>query len=93
MTSGGAPTAREGAPAITDLIRQAAGRIEIIPCGGVKSADAAALLHATGCTQLHGSFAEPSPDGATSGTRGYPQRARTSRAEVAATRTAVDRIL
>lgn len=90
MTSGGAPTAHEGAKAITDLVRQAAGRIEVIPCGGVNASNAAKLLDETWCTQIHGSFPEPVPEGRSPGVRGYPPRSRTSRAEVAATRAAVD---
>jgi len=90
MTSGGARTALEGTRAIADLVRQAADRIEVMPCGGVKAADVVKILDRTGCRQVHGSFAEPVPVGSGRGTRGYPPRSRTSRSEVAAARTAAD---
>lgn len=55
LTSGGAASAPAGAEAIARLVQQAAGRIEILPGGGVTPANAAALLAATGCTQVHAS--------------------------------------
>ena len=62
----------------------------MIPCGGVKAADAVKVTEETGCRQVHGSFAEPVPEGPGRGTRGYPPRSRTSRSEVAAARAALD---
>jgi copper homeostasis protein len=53
LTSGGAATALEGAPAIARLIRRAAGRVEILPGGGVRSTNALAVLEATGASSLH----------------------------------------
>lgn len=59
MTSGQRPTALEGSTLIAELVRRAAGRIEILPAGGVRPANAAQLLARTGCDQLHASLRDP----------------------------------
>jgi copper homeostasis protein len=56
MTSGQRPTALAGAPGIADLVRQAAGRVEVLPAGGVTSDNVAELLRRTACDQVHGSL-------------------------------------
>ena len=53
MTSGGKPTAAAGAGAIAGLVRQAAGRIEILPAGGVRAGNAGRIVQRTGCDQVH----------------------------------------
>jgi copper homeostasis protein len=53
LTSGGVPTALEGAAAIERLIRRSAGRVQILPGGGVRAGNAAAILEATGASSLH----------------------------------------
>lgn len=53
MTSGQRPTATEGAALLAELVRRAAGRIEVMPAGGVRAANALDLLRRTGCDQLH----------------------------------------
>lgn len=53
LTSGRQPTALAGAALIRQLVAVAAGRIEILPGGGVVAEHAARLLQLTGCTQLH----------------------------------------
>ena len=58
MTSGQQPTALRGARLIADLVDRAAGRIEILPAGGVRPSNAPALLKRTGCDQLHSSLRE-----------------------------------
>lgn len=67
LTSGGAANAPGGAESIARLVQQAAGRIELLPGGGVTAANAPALLAATGCTQVHASCsgwaADPSAAG------------------------------
>lgn len=55
LTSGGAPTAPAGAAEIRALLRQAAGRIEILPGGGITPENAAAFLRETGARSLHAS--------------------------------------
>lgn len=55
LTSAGKPTAPEGIEGLKALAEQAAGRIIIMPGGGVKSANAAKILKETGVRELHGS--------------------------------------
>ncbi len=90
LTSGGRSTAVKGGLAIAKLVEQAAGRVEILPCGKVRAANAVEVARTTGCDQLHASFAEPVPRDDGLGYRGYVQRSRTSRTEVEATRAALD---
>ena len=59
MTSGQRPTALDGAALIAALVRRSAGRIEILPAGGVRAANALDLLRRTGCDQLHTSARGP----------------------------------
>jgi copper homeostasis protein len=59
MTSGQQPTALRGARLIAELIEQSAGRIEILPAGGVRPANARAIVSRTGCDQLHSSLRDP----------------------------------
>jgi len=53
LTSGGAPTAFEGAGRIAELVRQSRGRIGILPGGTVRAGNARALVEATGVHELH----------------------------------------
>ena len=55
LTSGQAATAEAGAPLLKELVEQAAERIIIMPGCGVSSANAAAILQATGATEIHAS--------------------------------------
>ncbi len=93
LTSGREATGLAGATEIRNLEAAAAGRIEILPCGKVTATNAVEILWLTYCTQLHGAFAEPVPAATERGHRGYAQRCRTSAAEVAAVRAAVDAAL
>ena len=56
LTSGGQPTAPQGAAAIAQIIRHAKSRIEILPGGGVRPHNAVELVRQSACNQLHGSF-------------------------------------
>lgn len=56
LTSGGMASAAEGAGVIRACIERAAGRIEVLPGGGIKPSNAAALVQATGCNQVHASL-------------------------------------
>lgn len=58
LTSGQARSAEAGMPLLRRLNDQAAGRIVILPGGGVSPANAAAILRGTGCRELHGSLRE-----------------------------------
>lgn len=59
LTSGHAPRAEEGAPVLAELVRIAAGRLDVMACGGVRSRNARAILAATGVTHLHASPRKP----------------------------------
>lgn len=65
LTSGGAPTAPEGAGRLAALVR--AGGIEILPGGGVRPENVGELLRRTGCDQVHGSFRSARNDGSLDG--------------------------
>jgi copper homeostasis protein len=56
MTSGGKPTAAAGAAVLARLVERAAGRIEILPAGGIRPANANRLIQRSGCDQLHSSL-------------------------------------
>ncbi|XAL98625.1 hypothetical protein OT109_13670 [Phycisphaeraceae bacterium D3-23] len=56
LTSGQASTAFAGAGTIGALTKKAAGRIELLPGGGVRPDNVAQLMQFTGCTQMHGSL-------------------------------------
>ena len=56
LTSGQAASAPAGTAMLAKLVEHAAGRIEILPGGGVRPSNAAQLMADTGCTQLHGSL-------------------------------------
>src|SRR6266436_5117168 len=53
LTSGQAATAPQGAQAIARLVRQAADRTAILPGGGIAEDNVAALVRATGVTEVH----------------------------------------
>jgi len=55
LTSGGASSAPEGSEILGRLTRDAAGRVEILPGGGVRSTNAAELLRVSGASQVHAS--------------------------------------
>lgn len=53
LTSGGAPTAPEGAEQIRRLVMQARRRIEVLPGGGITPANVARLVQTTGVREVH----------------------------------------
>ena len=53
LTSGGAPTAPEGAARISGLVIQAERRIEILPGGGIDASNVARLVEGTGVHEVH----------------------------------------
>jgi copper homeostasis protein len=53
LTSGGAATAPDGAAEIARLVSAAAGRIGILPGGGITADNVADLVQATGVTEVH----------------------------------------
>ena len=100
LTSGGRPNVEEGAEVIERLVKHAAGRIEILPGGGVRAENVVALVDRTGCGQIHGSFRRPAVDRSTMhrpevrfGAPGLPEEWRidvTSEQTVRAVRRALD---
>lgn len=62
LTSGGAASAWEGRRAIADLVHRGAGRIGILPAGGIRPDHVAGLLRETGCDQVHASLRGPIPN-------------------------------
>jgi copper homeostasis protein len=64
LTSGGCSTALAGAAMLQQLRQQAAGRIRILPAGGIRAANVAEVLQLTGCTEVHAAvreITEPTP--------------------------------
>ena len=55
LTSGQAATAEAGEAMLGELRRRARGRIGILPGGGVTPSNAARILAATGCAEIHAS--------------------------------------
>lgn len=55
LTSGQRPTAAEGAPVIKEMLRFAAGRIEILPGGGLNRENIASFVKETGVAGVHAS--------------------------------------
>ena len=62
LTSGGQPSALDGKARIAELIRQANGRIVVMPGGGVRASNVVAIVRATGAREVH---ARCGADGAT----------------------------
>jgi copper homeostasis protein len=56
LTSGQEETAYNGAPRIAELIRRCAGRIEVLPCGGINRFTVTDVVARTGCDQVHASL-------------------------------------
>jgi copper homeostasis protein len=70
LTSGGKPTAIDGANEIRDMISHAAGRIEILPGGGINADNVVEIVRTTGCNQVHLGAAAPLNDGSLTDTAG-----------------------
>ncbi len=56
LTSGGAASAECGIDRLRELVAWSAGRVEILPGGGVTLSNASKLIEQTGCSQIHGTF-------------------------------------
>jgi copper homeostasis protein len=67
LTSGQEATAPKGVALIAELIRRSAGRIEVLPGGGINRFTAAEVVRRTGCNQLHASLRGQRVDRSTSG--------------------------
>jgi copper homeostasis protein len=55
LTAGGATSAWDGRARLAELHRLAAGRIEILPGGGIRAENARGLLEVVGCRWIHAS--------------------------------------
>ena len=55
LSSGGAPTASRGARLLRELVEAAAGRIVILPGGGIGPENAARICRTTGAREVHAS--------------------------------------
>ena len=55
LSSGGAPSAPQGVARLRALTEQAAGRIAVMPGGGIDAGNIAALFAATGAREFHAS--------------------------------------
>lgn len=55
LTSGQAPTAETGIPALKEYVKHVEGRMTILPGGGVTPLNAKKILAETGATEIHGS--------------------------------------
>ena len=75
MTSGQRTSACEGAHEIVRYIARAAGRVEILPAGGIRPENVEALIRETGCDQVHASLREP-VSAASDDSKTYPTQVR-----------------
>jgi copper homeostasis protein len=66
LTSGQQESAYNGIPLIADLIRRAAGRIEILPAGGINRFTLKDVIERTGSDQFHASLRRSLPETSTS---------------------------
>ncbi len=62
MTSGQESSAYNGVANIAQYLRHAAGRIEILPAGGINRFTVADVVSRTGCDQVHASLSSTSKD-------------------------------
>lgn len=63
LTSGLQPTAELGMETIHRLVEHAAGRISIMPGGGITPTNVARIVETTGVNEVHGSCKTTLPDG------------------------------
>jgi copper homeostasis protein len=54
LTSGGAPSAREGVEVIAALVKQSGGRVSIIAGGGIREHNVREVVARTGVQEVHG---------------------------------------
>lgn len=75
MTSGQETRAEQGIPLIAELIRRAAGRIEVLAAGGINRDTVRQIVSGTGCNQVHAGLREHREDRSVSGRPGISFRA------------------
>jgi copper homeostasis protein len=74
LTSGGAPTAAEGATVLADLVRQAGSRLIVIAGGGVREENVADLVSVSGVREVHVRLTRLTPGGEPPAGRGLRVR-------------------
>lgn len=67
LTSGQDPNVFFGLQTVAEMVRHAAGRIEILPGAGITPKNARQVVEATGCTQVHLTLHKTCHDDSTSG--------------------------
>jgi copper homeostasis protein len=65
LTSGGMPDVPKGIPRIAELVQAAAGRVSLMPGGGVSEINIPEIIHATGVREIHLSARHPVRGGMT----------------------------
>jgi copper homeostasis protein len=63
LTSGQQPSVEQGAGLIAELVERAAGRITVMPGGGISEQNIASLVRITGARELHSSAREATRSG------------------------------
>lgn len=71
LTSGRATTAVEGIPVLREMV--SAGKMTILPAGGVRATNAARIIAETGVTQLHAAPVRSVDDGTGAGYGGHSE--------------------
>jgi len=66
LTSGGQPTAAQGASALADLVSASAGRITILPGGGLNRSNLHEVVARTGASEFHSGLGSTFPYGQSS---------------------------
>ena len=67
LTSGQSPSVWEGARTVSEMIRYARGRIQVLPGAGITTRNVRPIVEATGCTQVHVAMSRTCTDTSTSG--------------------------
>jgi copper homeostasis protein len=65
LTSGQEPSVLEGAPLIKRLIELAAGRLIVMPGGGITARNVARIIRETGANEIHFAALSETPSGMT----------------------------
>lgn len=65
LTSGGMPDVPKGMSRISELVKAAAGRVSLMPGGGVTETNVPEIIHATGVREIHLSARHPVRGGMT----------------------------
>ena len=66
LTSGGKSLASQGAGTVRNLLQHAAGRIEVLPGGGINANNVIEIIKTTDCQQIHIGASAPCDDGSIS---------------------------